>query len=225
MTASVVLFFVAMLVMVDGSFDITVRSAIADMRASIPDVFDDSLWLVSKLLEKSSGVTASLIVAAGIGAFVAFSNRDWRPGVLLFGTVFGVLAATIALKEIFDRPAPLEWSSGEPSGRAFPSGHAAQAIAVWGIAAFLWQRAHAGATRVLVPVVIGLFVVAAGLARLVLEAHWTTDVLAGWAVGAFVVCMALALGELLPTEDRPRARRRHRARAAQSEHVPIRSRR
>jgi membrane-associated phospholipid phosphatase len=201
MAGSALVFLVATVVMADGSFDLATRSFIADVRGSIPASLDDGLWVVSKVLEKSTGAVASFVVAAGVGVYLAVTRRDVRPGAVLVATVFGVLMLTIVLKDVFDRPAPLEWSRGEPTGRAFPSGHAAQALAVWGLVALFWQRAHGDGTRLLVPIALGLAVVATGLSRLVLDAHWSTDVVAGWGLGGFVLCLALVLGEFLPLQS------------------------
>ena len=78
-------------------------------------------------------------------------------------------------------------------GLAFPSGHATQATAVWGMLAALiaagnpsWRRTVAVWTAVIV--IAGLV----GVTRLYLGAHWLTDVLAGWAFGALWLTALLA---------------------------------
>lgn len=195
--ACALVFVFAVLLMFDGSIDLAALSVISGLRSSIPAAVGDDLWLVSKVLEKSTGAAANFVLAAGVGMYIAITRRDWRPGGLLIGTVLGVLAATRVLKGVFDRPAPLEWSLGEPTGRAFPSGHAAQALAVWGLLAFLWYREHTGAASFLMPIALGASVAMMGIARLVLNAHWWTDVVAGWALGGFVLCVALALAHRL----------------------------
>lgn len=96
-------------------------------------------------------------------------------------------ATTQALKLAFGRARPgvhgrsddWAWWRGDEGGRyqAFPSGHTTVAAA----AAATWIAESRGS----VPVVAGAvtFAAGAGLARMFLDRHWLTDVLAGAAVG------------------------------------------
>jgi PAP2 superfamily len=62
----------------------------------------------------------------------------------------------------------------------FPSGHTANAVAVWGTLAYLATRHRraAGAAA-------GVMALAIGLATVYLGTHWVSDVLGGWAAGAW----------------------------------------
>ena len=68
------------------------------------------------------------------------------------------------------------------SGFAFPSGHATQGLAVWGMLALL--TAGAMPKRRYVPFVVALLIVLlVGTSRIYLGAHWLSDVLGGYALG------------------------------------------
>jgi membrane-associated phospholipid phosphatase len=192
MVVSALLFLVAVILMKDGGLDVTVRSAALRLRASAPEPLQGIGWLVGKVLEKSTSSVASFAVAGVVGLYLVFGRGDRRGGLIIAAVVLATLVASILLKEFFDRPAPNEWVAHETAGRAFPSGHAAQAIAVWGYLAFLWRRHDTGHRSIVIPLVVLGVAIAAGVARVLLDAHWTTDVLAGWAVGGFVLFAAIA---------------------------------
>ncbi len=97
-------------------------------------------------------------------------------------------------------------ADGEPS---FPSGHSADSAAVFiaaGIlvAAIVLRRPALRALAVVGGVVLSGGI---GLSRLVLGAHWPTDVLAGWALGTIVAVtlptIVLVLLRATPSSDVP----------------------
>jgi membrane-associated phospholipid phosphatase len=112
----------------------------------------------------------------------------WRPRAALLSAVPALVALLLAgaiaqaLKALVDTPRPLEVLGPaqvhvllEPlRQRAFPSGHSASAaaLATWGLVRF-GRRAW--------PLVLLAFL--GGLSRVYVGAHWTIDVLGGWAVG------------------------------------------
>jgi len=135
---------------------------------------------------------------------------DWRglvPGTLLLFVVFRqardrwwlwaglmLMAPTLewVVKQLVGRPRPEALSLG------FPSGHATAAAAFFGAVMFLagalpprlgaWVRGLAAVMILLV-----------GMARVILRAHWPSDVLAGIALG---LALAAAAG-LLAARQRP----------------------
>ncbi|GLV74948.1 phosphatase PAP2 family protein [Streptomyces hygroscopicus] len=78
-------------------------------------------------------------------------------------------------------------------GMAFPSGHTANAVVVWGTLAYL-----AGQHRRTGALVACLMALGIGLTTVYLGTHWVSDVLGGWAAGALVL-LALPLLEPLIT--------------------------
>ncbi|MEB3355495.1 MAG: phosphatase PAP2 family protein [Synechococcales bacterium] len=83
-----------------------------------------------------------------------------------------------------DRPDVIASGLAAPGLHAFPSGHATVITAVFGFLAYLWIRASR--SRVERVGAIALFLgwtFITSSARLVLGAHWVSDVVAGWIVG------------------------------------------
>ncbi|MFN7145802.1 MAG: phosphatase PAP2 family protein, partial [Myxococcota bacterium] len=96
----------------------------------------------------------------------------WLLGAALAVSVADPLVARV-LKPAFDRPRPchvMHVETAQPcgSGRAMPSGHAANSAAL------------AAATRS--PPLAGAAVLI-GISRVVLGQHWPSDVVVGWLVG------------------------------------------
>jgi membrane-associated phospholipid phosphatase len=161
-------------------------------------------------------VREALLAAAtpAVIAVMRVVNRagDWRvllPGTLLLFVLFrrarerwwlwaGVMIAAPLLewtfKQLVGRPRPEAVSLG------FPSGHATAAAAFFGAVVFLaaaWPPAARRAIRILAVAMILLV----GTARVMLRAHWPSDVLAGIALG---LALAAAAGVLASRPNKAR---------------------
>jgi undecaprenyl-diphosphatase len=136
---------------------------------------------------------------------LSLRRRSLTPLILIAASGIGSLLMTLAGKDIIGRHrppladaiAPFEYS---PS---FPSGHTLNATVIAGVVGYLiWLRRHTIAARVVsiaAPVVIALVV---GLTRILLGAHWFTDVLAGWLLGAAWLAIVVTAHRLYLTARR-----------------------
>ncbi|WP_045824145.1 phosphatase PAP2 family protein [Williamsia herbipolensis] len=150
------------------------------------------------------GNTAAMTLIAIVAAIVLWriGSRD-RALTVLIGSASGWLLMQ-ALKHLAARPRP------EPRFRviaidtySFPSGHAMMSAVVLGLVAVaawqtsVWVRAHAPVLAI-APVASLLI----GASRIYLGVHWTTDVVAGWLIGAIWVVLAVAVARALRTRRR-----------------------
>jgi undecaprenyl-diphosphatase len=170
-------------------------------------------WLTSAMKGVTwLGSTAVLIpLAVAVGALFLWRRRDWRPAALLGAAIGGSIALYDIAKPWVGRPRPpaADRIGVAVSGWSFPSGHAAQAVAVWAMLAVIFG-ASGGLRRILVWIGAVLVVLVVGASRLYLGAHWLSDVLGGYALGAlwFSVLMAVLLWRRgrtrrVPLEERP----------------------
>ena len=132
--------------------------------------------------------SSALLIPVAVGAGLLWHRRAgiWRPLLLLVGAYAGawLLQRTIKLLTQIPRP-PATEAVGVFSGYAFPSGHATNAAAVYGmLAALLAASTPRWSRKVTVWAVAAGLVLLVGLSRIYLGGHWLTDVLGGFALGA-----------------------------------------
>jgi undecaprenyl-diphosphatase len=96
-----------------------------------------------------------------------------------------------AVKHLIRRPRPEDVSLG------FPSGHSTAAAAFFGIVMLMAGSLPARAC-VAVRVLALVMIVLVGMARVILRAHWPSDVLAGIALG---LALAAAAGSIATREE------------------------
>jgi membrane-associated phospholipid phosphatase len=164
-------------------------------------------------------IRESLLNVAGatvVSVFRIFNAAgDWRglvPGTLLLFVVFPrarprwwlwvalMLAAPImewTLKQAFERPRP------ENLSFSFPSGHSTAAAAFFGAVIYL-SGSLPPRVRTAVRVLAGVMILLVGLARVILRAHWPSDVVAGFALGLALASLA-ALIDARPRATEPAA--------------------
>jgi undecaprenyl-diphosphatase len=162
-------------------------SVASDLRAN---------WLVdlSKVVTALGSGWVIVPLALIFGALLARRGRRSDVAVLASGVALTFIA-TNTLKMLIDRPRP---SGGlvEALGSAYPSGHASHSILYPFLALLVvavW-RPSAKWSAVLVGTGIAIALVV-GLTRVYLRAHYMTDVLGGWGLGAaaFAGCAAIPL--------------------------------
>ena len=144
-------------------------------------------WLTDTMrVVTTLGASAVVVpVALVVGAVLWHRRRDALALAYLAATYAGAELLFQAVKQLThrDRP-PASSAVGHFGGYSFPSGHATLAAAMWGAIAIavgttLW-RSRRGALLT----AAALVAVVVGVTRLYLGAHWLTDVLAGWVLGA-----------------------------------------
>jgi membrane-associated phospholipid phosphatase len=144
---------------------------------------------------------ADLAVVAGVVVVLGAASRVrsgrwpwlWLPAVAGAGAL--VISATVKLVTARARP-QLSWTLVEAVGPAFPSGHSLRALVVYGALAWLAaplvrRRAARAALWAGTALVVGTV----GFSRVYLGVHWTTDVLAGYALGViWLLAVLLTVG-------------------------------
>jgi membrane-associated phospholipid phosphatase len=128
---------------------------------------------------------AWFLVPGTVGLVMAFAEARARwwvwVGVMLLAPI-----AEATFKALIGRPRPFDPSFG------FPSGHATAAATFFGAVIYLAGSLRPPA-RTWVRVLAGLAIVLVGLSRVMLRAHWPSDVIGGAALGLALASTAALL--------------------------------
>jgi membrane-associated phospholipid phosphatase len=145
------------------------------------------------------------IVALAASGAMALSQRSRTPVVLAGAAALGSLAMTLAGKDMIHRHRPPRRDAIPPyeSSPSFPSGHTLNATTIVGVLAYLavlrQQRTLPQVATVAAAVGTALTV---GLSRVLLGAHWFTDVLVGWVTGSGWLALVVTSHRLYLTSAR-----------------------
>jgi undecaprenyl-diphosphatase len=127
--------------------------------------------------------TAGVYLPAMFAASAVVARRGDRSRALpIPAAVLGAVGASWVLKRIVRRPRPAPRSGPANERPSFPSGHATRASATTLIIAYVLVRERLVSPAVAMPMALAL-TAAVGASRAYADAHWTTDVIAGWALG------------------------------------------
>lgn len=137
-----------------------------------------------------SNTVIAVVTIAG-AAFMIASGRT-GPGILLATTMLGAFLLNQALKSTFARERPDFISDSVMiESSSFPSSHAMLGATLYLLLAAITAREIAEPRLRAAFFLVGAGVAAAvGFSRVYLGAHWPSDVLAGWALGAAVALAA-----------------------------------
>jgi membrane-associated phospholipid phosphatase len=146
--------------------------------------------------------TATLTTLAIAGALaLLWTGRRWL-ALAFAGAIGGNALLNITLKNIFERARPLHDQAEELArGFSFPSGHTSGAVVAYGMLAYVLIRSlgPARAARVKLPLVLAATALAftIGCSRVFIQAHFATDVLAGFASGSAWLAVCIGSAEWL----------------------------
>lgn len=125
-----------------------------------------------------------IVLATILGMLWVAGHRDKAGAYFLLAVVIGGTILMIVLKEVFERDRPdVAASYLDVTSYSYPSGHSMLSAFYPAVAiVFLRQEEVPRLHRLYLYVAIGLSLLI-GISRVILGAHYPTDVLAGWAVG------------------------------------------
>ncbi|HET6826165.1 MAG TPA: phosphatase PAP2 family protein [Amnibacterium sp.] len=178
-----------------AGLDLPVLHAAMSMRSPVPDT-------VAAIVAVVFGPVGMPVLALAAILLLALRRRSWTPVLLVAAAGVGSLAMTIAGKDIIDRHRPLRIDAIPPfeTSPSFPSGHTLNATVIAGVVAYLiLLRRRSAAGRTVTVVAAAVIAIVVGLTRVLLGAHWFTDVLAGWLLGAAWLALVITAHRLYLT--------------------------
>jgi membrane-associated phospholipid phosphatase len=133
-------------------------------------------------------VLSALLLVAG------FLKRELLRAVLVsIVTLIAAWQVSDACKILFHRPRPEYWFVQHEPSFSFPSGHTTLVIAFYGFwTAVAWQSDLPQSTKRWIRIAFALLALGIGWSRLALGAHYITDLVGGYLLGA-----AMASGAML----------------------------
>lgn len=190
-------------------------------------------WALDVLnaLDTIAGQGVALPVLLGVALWAARRMRSWRP-LLVVGLVEAAFFGGIGgMKILFARPSP---AIGDPDffdggifelgwhGISYPSGHASEAVLLYGAALYLLQQNVALRQRTL----NGLVAAWAGIVLLatsisfVLGYHWIGDLVGGAIAGGIMLHLVVRIDRWWARRQRTRARRARAQVTAPADRTP-----
>lgn len=133
------------------------------------------------------GSECAVIVVAG------FVRRIWLGRCLTgVGLLIVALLCSNLLKEVFRRPRPAHWIVTHETSYSYASGHCTNSLVFFGFWAYVSLRSTLPALP-RVAIAVALLVLSGGIgwSRLALGAHYPTDVLGGYLLGAAILELAI----------------------------------
>jgi undecaprenyl-diphosphatase len=130
-------------------------------------------------------------VLALTAVVLAVRRRMIRPVAAAAIGVTLVLATVIPAKILIGRVGPGQTSVGPGGLGVFPSGHTTTACVCFSLAVLLIVAGQPGRVRWLAMAGLGVLWLLVGAALVWCDYHWFTDVVAGWALSALIIELAL----------------------------------
>ncbi|HSE60824.1 MAG TPA: phosphatase PAP2 family protein [Candidatus Saccharimonadales bacterium] len=145
------------------------------------------MWLATTLGHPAS----MLLLSLGIGWYAW--EHGYKAVTYSFAAATAAMLLNTLLKHYIHRPRPdtLYVSNMYFKTASFPSGHAFGAMIVLGLAAYLAVKYMPHPWNIAASILLGLGIFLVGISRVYLGAHYPTDVIAGWVLGAF--CLAIII--------------------------------
>jgi undecaprenyl-diphosphatase len=129
------------------------------------------------------GMPVGAVTAA---ALISVRQKSPVPAILLSAAGAGSLLMTVGGKDLIRRHRPPKRDAAPPyeMSPSFPSGHTLNATTIVGLVAYLLAlKQKRQPPQVAIIGTAAVTVASVGLSRVLLGAHWFTDVLTGWTTG------------------------------------------
>jgi undecaprenyl-diphosphatase len=145
-------------------------------------------WPINPTVWKALSETANIpliVIAIGYIGWLFFTKRR-REALLVLLLFAAVTAGSEGIKQLTLRPRPETGTAAGIPGvpYSYPSGHVLEALTILGsVAVRIWRGAFALAIRLAAPILVTIEVLVVAVARMALDAHYPTDILAGFLGG------------------------------------------
>ncbi|AZY51918.1 phosphatase PAP2 family protein [Bordetella avium] len=170
------------------AFDTALARALG--RSASPELLGILSWFTYLGDRRVLGALALVMV------LLLLLRRQWVLAVAAVAATAGSGGLNWVLKHLIQRDRP-DFSHGfaHASGFSFPSGHASASMAVYGFACYLLLRLLPERLRPVCVALTAALVTAIGVSRVLLQVHYFSDVVAGFAVSALWLLLCITGAE------------------------------
>ena len=166
---------------------------------ALQDLFQgvkSSAWL--SFFEAVSTLGTTTVIGGGSLLFLIwlwfFKRNYWAMAIFAIGVGGGNLLNKF-VKNSVARERPIGSLEAESLSYSFPSGHAMVGMVFYGLLAyFITKELKSKSIKWGIGIVVSLIMLIMGVSRIILNSHFTSDVIAGYALGAAwtLVCMYIS---------------------------------
>ena len=169
-----------------------------------PEAWRPVLHVVDRIGQRA----VCLPILGVLALWLCWRHGTWRPAVIAGAAVFGLNLVVLILKLSLGREGPY---TVDPSffngGMAYPSGHSANIILVYGLCVYLVSRYAQLSRRSLGMLwgAVGTLAILMLVTSLTLDWHWFADLVAGFLIGGVVLELTVSLDRAFPAVEMPPA--------------------
>lgn len=200
----------ALVLFVELTDEIGAGESLADFDVALSTALREQLSL--ETLRVFSIIThlgdAVVLFAIGVVVFAVLAVK--RLKLLAAAWAVTTLSGAVlnrVLKAIFERSRPLhDHGLTAVEGWSFPSGHASGSMLVYGLLAYVVVRSTPSAWHIPAALAGIALIIFVGSSRVLLQVHYLSDVLAGYASAAAWIAICVAALETVRWRERQRAR-------------------
>ncbi|WP_019240392.1 MULTISPECIES: phosphatase PAP2 family protein [Bacillus] len=138
------------------------------------------------------------VVTLALMIWLLWKKKDLIAVAIVAFLVAGTDRLNVFVKGLVGRDRPLIDPSIDAVGYSFPSGHAMLSIVTYAVVAYFISKYLQGKRKkVLIWITAIIIIIVTGISRIVLSAHFPSDVLAGYFLGLVCIILAIKLYHLL----------------------------
>lgn len=147
-------------------------------------------WLALALTR--AGLFPAYVTICTLALAIGIVRRAALPAAAILALeMLATWFASDAFKAFFGRARPDDYYSIHETSASYASGHAALAVACYGFLVYAaWRAPIAPSAKRALAIAAGVWVLAIGWSRLALGAHYPTDLIGGYLLGAAALALA-----------------------------------
>lgn len=163
-------------------------------------LISDKITPIAKAITNFGGIIALPVCTICALVFI----KDKKIALYIALNLVLVTGLNIVLKNIVQRPRPLEYRIIDETGYSFPSGHSMVSAAYYGFIIYLiYKMVENKKIKWTLITILSLLVISIGISRIYLGVHYTSDVIAGFLISiSFLVIYTSIVSKILFSKNK-----------------------